>query len=231
MSCDHEQAAAEVGRIRQHLEQLVALELVEAGGRLVEEEEPRRAGQRAREAEPALVAVRQGLGVAVGEVGEADELEQLRGTRAGGAPPRARPERRGLDVLRHGHAGERAHALERARDADVREALRAPARRVDAVDLDPAGGRPLEPRHRVQERRLARSVRPDDAEDRARDDVEVDPVDGLHADEVDGEARVERRRPAAQWPRARLRGGVPPRGAADRAQHGAGGTFSACMAR
>src|SRR5207253_1331093 len=47
--------------------------------------------------------------------------------------------------------------------------------------------RALEAGDRVQERRLARSVRADHAEDRPERELEVDAVDGLDADEVDRE--------------------------------------------
>ena len=54
---------------------------VEAGGRLVEEQDLGRVDQRAGQVEPALHAARVGLGAPVGGVGQPDELEQLAGAR------------------------------------------------------------------------------------------------------------------------------------------------------
>ena len=56
---------------------------VEAGGRLVEEEQPRPADQGAGEVEPAAHAARVGLHDAVGGVGEVELLEQLGRPRSG----------------------------------------------------------------------------------------------------------------------------------------------------
>ena len=65
------------------------------------------------------------------------------------------------------------------------QAGRPPVRRqvVDgrAADADVAGGRRLQPGEHAQQRRLARARRPDDGEELALGDVEVDAVDGAEA--------------------------------------------------
>ena len=50
---------------------------VEAGGRLVEEQDPRRVDEREREVQPALHAARVAADAAVGRLGQPDALEQL----------------------------------------------------------------------------------------------------------------------------------------------------------
>ena len=67
---------------------------VEAGRRLVEEEDARVVHEREREVEPALHPARVALHLAVGRLGQADALEQLVGARGGGsraAAPAASP--------------------------------------------------------------------------------------------------------------------------------------------
>ncbi len=67
----------------------------QAGGRLVEQDQPRRAGQRHADLELALLAVRERCDRLVGDAGQADLLEQFVGRRAGtaGAPGRRKPKR------------------------------------------------------------------------------------------------------------------------------------------
>ena len=71
--------------------------------------------------------------------------------------------------------------LERAREPGAPAAVRAPARDLAAVELDRAGGREVEPGHQVDERRLARAVRADQADDLVLVQLERDVVERLHA--------------------------------------------------
>ncbi len=71
--------------------------------------------------------------------------------------------------------------LEDDADALPRDPVRGPPGDVDAVDRDPAGVQPLDPHDQLHHRRLARPVRPDQAEDLARTDREPDV---LHRDQA-----------------------------------------------
>ena len=130
-------------------DQLLALALVHAGGRLVQEEEPRAGGQGAGDLEPPLVPVGQVPRELVGDVLQPDEPEQrvrLAPDRAGlgpGARRRAQvreaaaPEAR-VEAHLHGlpgpHPGERPDVLEGPGDARAgppvgRQPRRGPGRR------------------------------------------------------------------------------------------------------
>ena len=83
----HALVAGEVGDLLPHVR---AAGGVQAGRRLVEEEDPRAVHERQREVQPALHAARVAADLAVGRVGEPDALDQLVAARAC-ARPSARP--------------------------------------------------------------------------------------------------------------------------------------------
>ena len=100
---------------------------------------------------------------------DADDLERLERLCA---HARARLEARdGVradeHVLEHGHRREELDVLERARDPELDHATRRRAQQGAAVEDDVAGVEPVEARDRVEGRRLAGAVRPDQADDRA----------------------------------------------------------------
>src|SRR2546423_11078122 len=64
--------------------------------------------------------------------------------------------------------------LKCAREPGAAAALRRPARDLAALELDAAGGGKVEARDHVHERRLARTVRPDQAHDLLPAELEVD---------------------------------------------------------
>ena len=70
------------GSERQQRHQFAPLGRRQAGGRLVEQDQPRRAGQRHADLQLALLAVRQVGDALVGDVGQARALEQVVGGRA-----------------------------------------------------------------------------------------------------------------------------------------------------
>ena len=72
---------------------------VEAGGRLVEEEDARPVDEREREVEPPLHAAGVAADLAVGGLGEADALEQLVGARPALGPRQALQRRLQAQVL------------------------------------------------------------------------------------------------------------------------------------
>ena len=110
-----------------------------------------------------------------------EELEQPVGAAARLARAGADAERRHLDVLPHGQAAERAAVLERAREPGPGAARRAPAGDLAARELDGALVRPVEPGQHVHERRLARAVRADQADDLVLPHLERDVAERVHA--------------------------------------------------
>ena len=193
---DHEHAAAEslAAARRSPSTQLVALGLVEAGGGLVEEQEARLHGERARDLQPALLA-----GAAGRRPGDRPSSASAERARAASRGPRARLARVDADARppptstfsstvrspneprRSGTCAtmpRRAQPLGR-QPGDVR---RRRARTVPAVGC-------LEAREHVDQRRLAGAVRADQAEDLAGAQLEVDAVDRLDALEVDADRR------------------------------------------
>ena len=152
---------------------------VEAGRRLVEEEDARAVQQRQREVQPALHAARVGRRPAIGGVGEADALEQLVAAAAAlGARDALQPALQAHVLAAGQHRVER-HVLQR--DADRGAHLGSLLRDVVARDGRPARGRRQQRREHLDGRRLAGAVGAEEAVDLARRHVQVDPVDGAHA--------------------------------------------------
>ena len=136
-------------------------------GGLVHQHERRLGGERPRDAEPPLVAVRERrrrhLGVAI-----EPELGHQRVRAPGGlARSGADTERRDLDVLAHREVAERPAVLERAREAVAAAAMRRPACDVALPERDRALVGTIEAAEHVDERRLAGAVRPDQPDDLA----------------------------------------------------------------
>ena len=176
---------------------------VDAGARLVEQDDARIAHQRARQLEELLLAARQRPRHVVGHPPEIHGLQD--GERALADPallvanaPRCREDPGealarlavGVDqhVLQHGHPPERARDLEGAPDTESRDRVRGQA--VEPVgaetDLSAIGRR--EAADHVEERRLARAVRPDEAGDRAFGHAERAAGERLDAAEALGDA-------------------------------------------
>ena len=158
------------------------LRLREAGGRLVHQDEARLGRERARDAEPPLVAVRERRRRARPRTRRARARSSSSAARAPrAAAARADAERRDLDVLAHRQRAERVAVLERAREPVPAAAVRRPARDVAALELDRAARRPVEAAEHVDERRLAGAVRADQADDLAAPQLERDAAERLHA--------------------------------------------------
>ena len=88
------------------------------------------------------------------------------------------------DVLERRHLREEADVLERPADAEVRDRVRRLPRYVGAVEDDRASRRLVDAGEHVEERRLTCAVRPNEADDPALGDDEVDVVDGDEAAEL-----------------------------------------------
>jgi hypothetical protein len=156
------------------------LRLGQPRGGLVEQHESRLGGERACDAEPSLVAVREGRRRRIGVRGEAEAAEQVVGAQRGLARPGARAERGHLDVLADGQRPERMTVLEGAREPAPSTAVGGPARDVAPFELDRAGRWTVEPGEHVDERGLAGAVRPDQAEHLAAVELERDVPESPH---------------------------------------------------
>ena len=131
MSCSISSTVTSCGQRRDDVEDDVALLLRHAGGRLVEQQHARRAGDRDGDLQQALLAVGQDGGALVHDVGEAEVLrgcsttssiEPAAGCRRGAAtrPAVAEPLGDGeADGLQRREIGEQLVDLERARDAEL----------------------------------------------------------------------------------------------------------------
>ena len=162
---------------------------VECARRLVQQEQRRRSDQRLRDAEALLHALRHRLDPAVARVGQADQLEQLGAlglAAAGAREPLVQREQlvRRVPAGEAKQLGEVAHLPPRVERAGA-----------GAADLGPSAGRPDEPAGDLDQRRLARPVRAEQADELALVDLEVDPAErGRRAvallERADGERRA-----------------------------------------
>ena len=183
----------EPGLLAQPVEQLERLLLmpdVERGSRLVEENDLRLLGERARDDDTLLLSAGQRPEAAIGEGQEVEPRERASCCLAiARALLRERPEvwRPAEEhVLRDGHPRRRRRLLrydgDETRELGARELLdRTPAERDLARERD-------EPRDRAQERRLPGAVRTDEPEPLPVRDDGSDPVDDGLAAELDGDA-------------------------------------------
>src|SRR5438105_2785643 len=131
---------------------------VEADGRLVQKQEARPMQQGPRDLEPAHLPAGEIAHLAAGALGKADALEQFGGSRASLAP--ADPVQRCVieQVLR-----QRQIEIERARlEYDAEQPQRLARRAADIVpeNADTAGLDAEQPRHKREQRALARAIEP-----------------------------------------------------------------------
>src|SRR5581483_620826 len=163
-----------------------------AARRLVEQHQPRARHESHRGIEQLLLAVGQAAGLLVGERRQPEEVEHAvgLGSEAGiaraeqPAQPRAAMFLAGEDqVLAHAEAREDLQELEGAADAQPIELRRAKAGDIAAIDRNASPGRQELPQDTVEQRRLARTVGADHAQDLAFVHVEGNAAHGLHAAE------------------------------------------------
>ena len=189
---------------------LVRLGRVHPGGRLVQQQQLRPGGQRPGDLQPPSVGVGQRVGRLVPAVpGQplAEERQHVLGQRPGFALlaagprqpqyrlPRHRPGPAvggGHHVLQHGHVHEQPQRLERARDPEPGDDVRRPAR--DRLCCPRLGDEPDVSRARlvhagdhVEDRGLARAVRPDDADHLTLADLQVQLGQGAQPAERQGQ--------------------------------------------
>ena len=155
------------GEAADNVPDLVAAARIEPGGRLVQEEQVRRDDDRGRDVEPPPQAAGVGLGLLMGRLGEAERAEQLPGSPV--ARPRVQDPRRRAMRIRFSRpvrsSSTAANCPVRLDPAPHRVGL---AHHVVAEDPRFASVRSQQGRQHPNQRRLARAVRTEDAEDLAR---------------------------------------------------------------
>src|SRR4030095_9034502 len=185
---DDEAAALDLIQLHQQLAQLIDEAGVDARARLVEQHEARRRHEGHCDVDQLLLAVRQRAGIKMRDMLQPEQLDHLVAMRATsrvglGHQPRAQ---RALEFLRgddqvvaHRELAEYLQRLERPAHATPRQLQRRHAGDVLAAEFDlPGGGGDLS-QDAVEQRRLARAVGADDADDLAGADRHADAVDGL----------------------------------------------------
>jgi hypothetical protein len=189
------------------LAQLAHVLAAEPAGRLVEQDQLRSPDERARQRDALLDREGQRSRQPAGDVVDAERLERLERRRAQGplvaigarqsqqrrgqarAAPALRP---GHDVLERRQPREQPDALERAGDPEARELMRPDVAQRALAPRDVAVVGAHEAADHVEERRLARAVGADDADDLARRDLQGDVVERgqaaeAHRDRVDAQ--------------------------------------------
>ena len=183
---------------RDPLEQFMKLELfgrVQTGRGFVEQQQGRIGGERARNLDQPLMAVREARDQFVGAAAEADEGQRLhRALGQRGVTARADHRVAGtlgadLDVFQRRHRAEQADILERPSQSRRGALMRRHVGDVGAIEHDLARCRLVETRQHVERRGLARTIRPDQRMNAAAPHLDVDAIDGLEAAEIFRRAR------------------------------------------
>src|SRR5471032_2347437 len=196
---DQQHGLAFVLDLDQQLAQRQLFGGVHAGGRLVERQQLRIGGQRAGDFQAELIAIRQETRGALGELADADEVQQLLGALA----DRRFFQARGLvaehgaehalmgahvaadhDVFQRRHLAEQTDVLEGAGDAGLGHFMRRGRRIRLAGQLESARVRLIQAGDDVEEGGLAGAVRPDQAVDLALHDLDADIGQRLQAAEA-----------------------------------------------
>ena len=163
---------------------------VEAGRRLVEQQQLGLVDQRAGDRDPPLHPARQRLDLARGPLGELHEVEQL-----GGAALALGPREVEVAAVDDQVLGDRELVVELVglrHDAEAGADRPAVRRRVEAEHPQRAGGRRRRAADHPHRRRLAGAVRSEEPERLAAVDLDVDPVDGREvAEPLDEPARFD----------------------------------------
>ena len=165
-----------------------------AGGRLVEQQHARPAGKGQRDFEQALLAVGQGRGALMHDVGQSEALDDFDdlvgddGFRADHAPPvGAGAEPFGdheADRFQRREIEEQLIDLERARHAEPHPLMRRSVGNVTAFEHDAAGGRLEHAGEEIDHGGLAGAVRPDQRVARALLHGQIDALRGKDAAEA-----------------------------------------------
>ena len=175
---------------------------VEAGGGLVQHQQPRPGDHAAGDFQPALMAVGQVAGLAVGVFAQAHEVQPLGGMADGlgfgttvGRQTQQACQQAALhlgvlghkQVFQYGELLEEAHVLEGAHQAVTGHLMAGLARDLVAIQPDAAPGGPVEPADAVEDGGLAGAVGADDGEDLVGGDRQRHAIDGQQAAKAHGE--------------------------------------------
>ena len=163
-------AAAESGG--EPLLHLRAGDRIEAGERLVQEQHGLTREQRAQEGHPLPHAARELAWPGALEARQAEALEEWRRRPSRDATRHASVAKRKRGVVDRTHPRKQEVALRH-----VRAAVEPPRRRVLSLHLDRPRRRLAEPAEELEQGRFPAARRPDDAENHARADLRVDPLD------------------------------------------------------
>ena len=156
----------------------LAADRVEAGGRLVEEEDSRLVDERGRQVEPAAHPARVGADAPIGRVVDVNPVEQRVGALLALGARKSVQGRLKPDELAAGHERVERRLLER--DADRLADLARLGDDVVARDLRGAARGAQERGEHADRGRLAGAVRAEEGVDLALGDVEVDAAHGLY---------------------------------------------------
>ena len=167
----------------EQLEHLEAAVGVEGAGRLVGEEKGRLVGQGAGDGQALALAAGQHAGRALGLVGQPEQVEKVAGAGLGLLARAPGDDRRQRHVLEHAQVREGSRDLVGARDAEPGDAMRRQPLDFAPREYHPAAIGAVMSTHDVDERRLARAIRPDEAEDLATAHDEVHAGERLHSGE------------------------------------------------
>ena len=164
---DHRHAV--LGKVAHQIEHLADHLGVERGGRLVEEHDLGRHGERAHDGDTLLLPAGEHRGILVCLVGKADALKQRHGLRVGlRLRFEAQLDGREGDVLLDRHMREEVEVLEHhAHLAAVEVQVDLLAVEGDTLEVNGAGGRLLEEVQAAQQRRFAAAGGADDGHDLA----------------------------------------------------------------
>jgi hypothetical protein len=168
---------------------------IEAGGGLVEQKQLGLVHEAAGDGEPPLHAAREGIDAVVAAVGEPGEGEQLLGPGPDLGHRHAEVAAVDDEVVPDGELGVEVVVL--GDDADAAPDLGAAVGGIEAQDLQVAAGASRDAGDHAHRRGLAGAVGPQEPEDLALLDGEVDAVDGPVGTELLGQApgRHQRRGP------------------------------------
>src|SRR5260221_2583186 len=173
---DHDDRDAFFIQIKQYLQDLVDFGAGESRHRFVGDQQARLCRHGARQLELAQLDLRELAGEGLCLVGEADALQDLHRPLGALAVLEVHHVGKGHEqVLQHGHAVERPRHLKAARDAEARALVRRQIGDFFSLENDFSALVAQQPRNAVDQRRLARAVRPDQAEALAGGDVDAHP--------------------------------------------------------
>ena len=138
--------------------------LVESGGRLVKQKEARAHGESAGDADTPLFPERQGIGPRHSLGSQIEPLQHFVRALARPVAAEADAKRARFHVLKYAETAEETDSLKRPRHPVPRQLKRRPPGYVPAGEPHAALVRSLKPGQDVDESGLARTVRPDEAE-------------------------------------------------------------------